>query len=424
MTIYEKYIKRFISDFKKMGFKVVADKDDTETTMKRSDLDGDPLSVAFSPTVHIEGDFYITIRGTGADPHKSSSIMSSYIVSEATHSNPEKRYKYVVDRIRSVLDVNSAVMESALSFTEKRALQKAIATNLASLQTGNLSFTEKRKFQKEIQDAFAKLKEKLSIDETNVPSQIDQAYELGKQAFAEGIVRAPAQDGRLMAMIPPGQEVGTGDTQDIMKSWTRGWDEANLAAPQNQKLSDLIAGKYNNEKPEEFLRILKEIIEEINDIEPVKPPTISYIDANQDKVNAIMESALGEVFGKLWDKTTGFPPIPITGSTLANSIFEKSGNKGNNSYDTYLPKFTSEMKKLGLTIDAGDSDDKGTVFIGSFGGSKAIVDFMKSKSEQGDFWIKGKIGSEEFEYGTGNSPDSRYHVAISKISKLAEEKAK
>jgi len=83
-------------------------------------------------------------------------------------------------------------------------------------------------------------------------------------------------------------------------------DLAPEAANQNQKLADLIAGKFNAEPPEGFLKILKEIIEEINDIEPVKPPVINYIDANQDKVNAIMESALSEVFGKLWARTNSY----------------------------------------------------------------------------------------------------------------------
>lgn len=128
----------------------------------------------------------------------------------------------------------------ALSFTEKRGLQKAIATNLASLQAGDLSFTEKRGLQKEIQGAFAKLK-----------AVVDLAPEI-----------------------------------------------------QNQKLADLIAGKYTDEPPEVFLKILKEIIEEINDVEPVKPPVVAYVEANEDKVNAITESALREVFGKMWDRTT------------------------------------------------------------------------------------------------------------------------
>lgn len=144
----------------------------------------------------------------------------------------------------------------ALSFSEKRSLQKVITTNLASLQAGNLSFQDKRRFQKELQDAFAKLK----------------------------------------AVVELKPEI------------------------QNQKLSDLVAGKYNAEPPEGFLKILKEIIEEINDIEPVKPPTINYIEVNQDKVNAIMESALGEVFGKLWDKTKGFPRLIESGSSSPAAI--------------------------------------------------------------------------------------------------------
>ena len=137
----------------------------------------------------------------------------------------------------------------ALSFSEKRSLQKVITTNLASLQASTLSFQDKRRFQKEIQDAFVKLK---------------AVVDLKPEA-------------------------------------------------QNQRLADLISGKYNNEPPEVFLKVLKEIIEEINDIEPVKPPTITYIEANQDKVNAIMESALGEVFGKLWDKTKAFPRLIESG---------------------------------------------------------------------------------------------------------------
>ncbi len=125
----------------------------------------------------------------------------------------------------------------ALSFSEKRSLQKVIATNLASLQAGTLSFQEKRRFQKEIQDAFIKLKETVDL--------------------------AP----------------------DV----------------QNQKLADLIAGKYNSDPPEGFLKVLKDIIEEINDIEPVKAPTINYIEVNREKVDSLMESALVKVFGKLWD---------------------------------------------------------------------------------------------------------------------------
>jgi uncharacterized Fe-S cluster-containing radical SAM superfamily enzyme len=48
---------------------------------------------------------------------------------------------------------------------------------------------------------------------------------------------------------------------------------------ENQKLADLIAGKFDGEPPERFLAILKDIATEIDSIEPIKPPTIRYIEA-------------------------------------------------------------------------------------------------------------------------------------------------
>ena len=51
---------------------------------------------------------------------------------------------------------------------------------------------------------------------------------------------------------------------------------------ENEKLQALIEGKYNKEKPERFLAILKEIVDEIRDIEPVKEPTIKFIEMNQE----------------------------------------------------------------------------------------------------------------------------------------------
>ena len=100
----------------------------------------------------------------------------------------------------------------ALSFKEKRALQKIVQQKLEQLKGGALSFKEKRADQKELKDAFSKLKIKI-------------------------------------------------DT-----------------GAENEKLKKLLAGDYNDETPEGFLRILKEVIEEIGDIEPVKPPTISFIE--------------------------------------------------------------------------------------------------------------------------------------------------
>lgn len=104
---------------------------------------------------------------------------------------------------------------------------------------------------------------------------------------------------------------------DLLAKLDSAIDLAPEVAAQNQKLADMIAGKYNGEPPEVFLKVLKEVIEEIKAVDPVKAPVVSYIEANQDKVNAIMESALSEVFGKLWDKTRDFPvhfgdPAPAT----------------------------------------------------------------------------------------------------------------
>jgi hypothetical protein len=123
----------------------------------------------------------------------------------------------------------------ALSFKEKREVQKLVAAKIEELKAGNLSFKEKRAAQKELKDAFARLSVK-----------IDQ------------------QD--------PGEA-------------------------ENQKLKDLIAGKFNNLKPLEFIGVLKEIVGEIKDVEPVKPPTIAYCDQNQDKMiaDAVLESVLGGV---------------------------------------------------------------------------------------------------------------------------------
>lgn len=39
---------------------------------------------------------------------------------------------------------------------------------------------------------------------------------------------------------------------------------------ENQKLQDLINGKFNDVDPERFLQILRTIVDEIGDIEPVK----------------------------------------------------------------------------------------------------------------------------------------------------------
>lgn len=128
----------------------------------------------------------------------------------------------------------------ALSFTEKRALQKVIATNLAGLAVSGVTFTEKRRLQKEVQDAFIRLKEAIDV-------QPD-------------------------------------------------------AANQNQKLADLIAGKFDADPPEVFLKLLKDIIAEINDVKPVIDPTVKYIEANKSLIAEAAEVAFAELFGKRFEQ--------------------------------------------------------------------------------------------------------------------------
>jgi len=101
----------------------------------------------------------------------------------------------------------------------------------------------------------------------------------------------------------------------------------------NEKLADLIAGQYNDQKPEDFLLIVRDIIKEIQDIEPVKAPVVAYIEANKDKISAVMESALSETFGMLWDKTKDFPLIgqstqPAPSTSDAVRIKPQDGDYG------------------------------------------------------------------------------------------------
>lgn len=106
----------------------------------------------------------------------------------------------------------------ALSFRERNQIRSAISDYLAQLDRQNLTFKEKSAIRRQIAEALAKLNE-----------QIDLKPE---------------------------------------------------AAQQNQDLADLIAGKFLNEPPEVFIKILDRIYRQINDIEPLKDPTIQYIEKN------------------------------------------------------------------------------------------------------------------------------------------------
>jgi len=102
----------------------------------------------------------------------------------------------------------------ALSFKERNQIRKQIGAKLSELEAGTLSFKEKNAVRREIGELLKQLDEKL--------------------------------------------DTGAGD--------------------ENQKLKDLISGKFDDETPIRFLSILKEIVDEIKDVEPVKPPTIRYIE--------------------------------------------------------------------------------------------------------------------------------------------------
>ena len=115
----------------------------------------------------------------------------------------------------------------ALSFKEKQDIRKRISAYLERLDAGDLPFREKNSIRKSVAELLAKLE----------------------------------------AAIEVKPEV------------------------QNEKLQALIEGKYNDETPAAFLKILKEIVDEINDIEPIKPPTIVYVKANAQKASMVLEAA-------------------------------------------------------------------------------------------------------------------------------------
>lgn len=64
-------------------------------------------------------------------------------------------------------------------------------------------------------------------------------------------------------------------------------------APQNQKLTDLLAGKYDDKTPDIFLTTVQDVVKEIKAIDPVKPAIIAYIQKAQEK-GLISESALAK----------------------------------------------------------------------------------------------------------------------------------
>jgi len=70
--------------------------------------------------------------------------------------------------------------------------------------------------------------------------------------------------------------------------------------PVNQDLLDLQTGKFDNLDPLAFLGKLKQISDQINDVEPLKGPALRYLDLNAAKITAVYESAVRQVMGEMW----------------------------------------------------------------------------------------------------------------------------
>jgi|GEM_PF-4406245 len=123
-----------------------------------------------------------------------------------------------------------------LTFTEKRNLQKIVTTNLSALTAGGVSFSDKRKLQKETTEALAKL---------------------GEKAVEPVINPEP--------------------TPEI-----------------NPRLAALLAGNYNNMEPQAFITLVGQIVEEIKDVQAVKPGILAYVAAAKAD-GRITESAAQEL---------------------------------------------------------------------------------------------------------------------------------
>ena len=212
-----------------------------------------------------------------------------------------------------------------LSFSEKRGLQKTVATNLAGLAAGGVAFQEKRRMQKEISDAIVRLGEKAiepviepiepepnsNFTENALKEMVNAITNYGGEVtgkqipdvffmFAGGVsaklsvvMAADKIAGFISKNIDIGEESSLLFTADQAMEWLMGNAKDNDAKQyqQNSKLADLLSGKYNDEKPEVFIKLVKDVIDEIKEIDPVKPALLSYIEAAKAK-GIISESAI------------------------------------------------------------------------------------------------------------------------------------
>ncbi len=124
----------------------------------------------------------------------------------------------------------------AISFKEKRELQASLAANTARLRSGSLAFKEKRVLQTENAEILAKLR-----------------------------------GGKAPVVVEP-----------------------ELVPEVNPRLAALLAGNYNNMEPQAFITLVGQIVEEIKDVQAVKPGILAYVAAAKAD-GRITESAAQEL---------------------------------------------------------------------------------------------------------------------------------
>jgi len=217
----------------------------------------------------------------------------------------------------------------ALSFSERRSLQKTVMTNLAALAAGKVTFSDRRRLQKEVIEAMAKLNATAPAVVTETGKQPwELTYSVIKDALDFIDLAGRDKAASLIAALYPENADETSPRLDFTSLSRRHKDSIRQALadgktvppevlaeyaefsqvnlpPINQNLADLQSGKFDSLDPLAFLGKLKSIADAINDIEPLKGPAIAYIEKNSDKVNSIMESAMHEAFGKLWSAGAG-----------------------------------------------------------------------------------------------------------------------
>lgn len=64
----------------------------------------------------------------------------------------------------------------------------------------------------------------------NQKEKIEQARELGRQAFHAGKKAIPAHDANLQPLLE-GHRPGSGGSLPFLRAWNEGWHQANLAEP-------------------------------------------------------------------------------------------------------------------------------------------------------------------------------------------------